>query len=91
MTISLPTNILNTQKIQRSFMPNLIHSLDAANIHLLFKNIKLDNKPINSIYTIHDCFATTANDMFYLETLIKRSFIKIYFSDGNYIEKCIII
>lgn len=33
VTISLPTNKLNYQKIKRSFMPNLIHSLDASNIH----------------------------------------------------------
>ena len=87
VTISLPTNELNKQKIQRSFMPNLIHSLDAANIHLLFKNMQKEKEKINSIYTIHDCFATTANQMFYLEYLIKLSFIQIYFSDGNYIEK----
>ena len=87
VTISLPTNRLNYQKIQRSFMPNLIHSLDAANIHLLIRKIKLDNIPINSIYTIHDCFATTPNQMFNLEHLIKLAFIEIYFKNGNYIEK----
>lgn len=67
-------------------MPNLIHSLDAANIHLLIKRI-IDNEDIISIYTIHDCFATTPNNMRKLEKLIKICFIKIYFTQENYLEK----
>jgi DNA-directed RNA polymerase len=63
-------------------MPNLIHSLDASNVHLLCD--KLANKPL---YTIHDCFATTANHMEDLENDIKKAFIEIYFSNGNYLEK----
>ena len=39
VTISLPTNNLDTVKIRRSFMPNLIHSLDASNIHLLIQKL----------------------------------------------------
>ena len=35
VTISLPTNELDVKKIKRSFMPNLIHSLDVSNIHIL--------------------------------------------------------
>ena len=64
-------------------MPNLIHSLDASNIHLL--TLKLDNTPL---YTIHDCFATTPNNMSFkhMEELIKLSFIEIYFKDRSYIE-----
>lgn len=63
-------------------MPNLVHSLDASNIHLMID--KLNGQPI---YTIHDCFATTANNMEEIERLVKESFIEIYFSDGNYLEK----
>ena len=63
-------------------MPNLIHSLDASNIHLLIKN--LNNIPI---FTIHDCFATLPNDMKNLELLVKRAFIEIYFLNDNYLEK----
>lgn len=87
VTISLPTTKYNTIKMRRSFMPNLIHSLDAANIHLLFRKVKNENININSIYTIHDCFATTANKMYELEQLIKYTFLDIYFTDGNYLEK----
>lgn len=63
-------------------MPNLVHSLDASNIHLLCEN--LTNQPL---YTIHDCFATTANNMEFIENNVKNAFIKIYFSNGNYLEK----
>ena len=82
VTISIPTESLNTRKIKSSFMPNLVHSLDATNIHLLCNN--LTGQPL---YTIHDCFATTANNMFILEDRVKSAFISIYFSKGNYLEK----
>jgi DNA-directed RNA polymerase len=52
-------------------MPNLIHSLDAFNIHLLIP--KLTDQPI---YTIHDCFATTPNNMATLEYFIKEAFVE---------------
>lgn len=88
VTISLPTNELNKIKIKRSFMPNLIHSLDASNIHLLItKLINSKQQKIQNIYTIHDCFATTANEMKHLDWLIKCTFIDIYFKEGNYLEK----
>ena len=63
-------------------MPNLVHSLDASNIHLMVES--LNKQPI---YTIHDCFATTANNMEEIERLVKEAFIEIYFSDVNYLEK----
>ena len=67
-------------------MPNLIHSLDASNIHLLIE--ELLNEDINiSLYTIHDCFAATANTMNTIEKLVKKAFIKIYFSDTPYLQK----
>jgi hypothetical protein len=70
--------------MKRSFMPNFIHSLDAANVHLLLDNISKINVPI---YTIHDCFATTPNNMLTLETLVKKAFIDIYFKDEGYLFK----
>ena len=82
VTISIPTKNLNSRKIKSSFRPNLVHSLDASNIHLLYN--KLTGQPL---YTIHDCFATTANNMEFIEHYVKDAFIKIYFSNGNYLEK----
>ena len=81
ITIRLPINKkLDKSKIHTAFMPNLIHSLDASNIHLLIP--KLTDQPL---YTIHDCFATDANNMQNLELFIKEAFIEIYFRDGNYL------
>lgn len=82
VTISVPTNKLNIRKIKTSFMPNLVHSLDASNIHILSE--KLTYQPL---YTIHDCFATTANNMEDIERKVKASFIEIYFNNENYLEK----
>jgi len=79
ITIRLPIN-KKLDKTPTGFMPNLIHSLDASNIHLLIP--KLTNE---SLYTIHDCFATDANNMKKLELFIKEAFIEIYFRDGNYL------
>ena len=53
VTVSLPTNNINKTKQIQSFMPNLIHSLDGAHIHLIVNNSNIEN-----IYTIHDCFAS---------------------------------
>ena len=46
---------LNHQK--RALMPNLIHSLDASIIAMLYNKYK----DVSSLYTIHDCFRVTAD------------------------------
>lgn len=57
-------------------MPNLIHSLDASSIALLYKVFSAQG--CGSIFTIHDCFAVTANDVKLLIDLLKGVYIKIY-------------
>lgn len=42
----------------RAIRPNLIHSLDATTIAILYNN--LDNI---DLYTVHDCFAVTAKQV----------------------------
>jgi DNA-directed RNA polymerase len=62
-------------------MANFIHSLDAANIHLLVNIIKRErglNKRLN-LYTIHDCFASTNNEMTLVEKYVKSAFALLYF------------
>ena len=92
VTISLPTGNINLAKMKRSFMPNFIHSLDAANVHLLL--MKLFDRSVNiPVYTIHDCFATSPNNMEFLNKIVKESFIDIYFKEEGYLSKlhnCII-
>lgn len=59
ITISLPTNKLEKVGIIRNMMPNLKHSSDASNIHMLIKH--LDGG--TTIYTIHVCFASLPNSI----------------------------
>lgn len=40
----------------------MIHSLDAANVHILIRKMTEIRSDI-PLYTIHDCFATTPNLM----------------------------
>lgn len=83
--ISLPTDNTDKIKMIRSFMPNFIHSLDAANVHILLELLaEIDNIPV---YTVHDCFASTPNKMFLLEDKVKKAFIDIYFKDDGYLQK----
>ena len=78
-------------------MPNLIHSLDATSLSLLIaifmpnNNDKSDSK-INSVYentnknfySVHDCFAVTANNVANLICNLKLVYIQLY-SENKYI------
>ena len=79
---------LNKTKQVRAFMPNLIHSLDAASLALLvdfyFNNSK--NIGVKNIFTIHDCFGVTANNIENIMDLLKLVYTRIY-SDTNYLRK----
>jgi DNA-directed RNA polymerase len=66
-------------------MPNLIHSLDAATLALLFDKYYHKGGSNNSIYTIHDCFAVTANNVDLLVDILKDVYIHIY-SENKYLE-----
>lgn len=61
-------------------MPNLIHSLDASSIALLYKELSANKT--NILYTIHDCFAVTADKVKLLINLLKGVYIKIYSEDS---------
>jgi DNA-directed RNA polymerase len=85
ITISIPTSNLDFSSIKRGFMPNLIHSLDASNIHILIDMIINQDLKIN-LYTIHDCFASTCDGMEIIDKLVREAFIVIYF-DMDYLNK----
>jgi DNA-directed RNA polymerase len=93
ITISIPTDHSDKVKTLNGVTPNLIHSLDSSNIHLLIQKI-LNNKKQSSdnpntrmnLYTIHDCFASTVDTMGEIERLVRESFADIYFGDKNYIN-----
>jgi DNA-directed RNA polymerase len=85
ITIAIPTDKIDKVKMLRSFMPNFIHSLDASNVHLLINYLSTEYNI--SFYTIHDCFASTPNNMGILENTVKKAFIDIYFKDEGYLLK----
>jgi DNA-directed RNA polymerase len=67
------------RKQSNAAMPNLIHSLDASSIALLYKELS-GNNTLN-LYTIHDCFAVTADRVELLINLLKGVYLKIYSDD----------
>lgn len=78
--------VLNKRKQKIALMPNLIHSLDASSLALLFQKYHDRDGSQNSIYTIHDCFAVTANNVENLIDTLKDVYIQIY-SDNKYLEE----
>lgn len=81
-------NIYNKKKQIQAFMPNLVHSLDAASLALLVDLYFNNSKQINvkNIFTVHDCFAVTANNVENVMDLLKLVYIKIY-SESNYLRE----
>jgi len=84
-SVSLPLTKLDFMSNRIAFMPNLIHSMDATNIHLLTKKYIDKNKAIN-LLTVHDCFSTTPKYMYDLNKEIRLAFLMIYFKEDDYIK-----
>ena len=77
----------NASKQVRAFMPNLIHSLDAASLALLADMYFKDNSTeYKNFYAIHDCFAVTANNVENIMEFLKLVYIRIY-SNGKYLKE----
>ena len=85
--ITVPMEQMDYRSMNNGLMPNLIHSLDASNIHILVNNIikYYGNVPNLNLYTIHDCFATDYKNMKIIEILVRLSFIELYFNK-DYLE-----
>ena len=87
LTIPDTNKGFNKRKQLRSFMPNLIHSLDASSLALLIDLYFSNNSnEVKNIFTIHDCFAVTANNVGTVMNLLKLVYIKIY-SDSEYLRE----
>ncbi len=87
LTIPDPIKKFNKRKQLRSFRPNLIHSLDASSLALLVDLYFNSNcNSVKNIFTIHDCFAVTANNVDTVMDLLKLVYTKIY-SDKQYLRE----
>lgn len=87
ITVRIPTDKYAYVSIKRGFIANFIHSLDAANIHYLIKIILSNpeySDQISNLYTIHDCFASSNDQMECMELLVRKAFAMLYF-DKNYL------
>lgn len=69
------------KKQKRAIRPNLIHSLDASAIAMLYQDLgNID------LFTIHDCFAVTANNVSLLVYKLKKVYRKMYSSNIYLLE-----
>ncbi len=87
ISLSQYTDKLDLNKQSRAFMPNLIHSLDAASLMLLVKKyFNNDEFNIKNIYTIHDCFAMPLGHIEFIIDSLRKIYISLY-SENSYLEK----
>lgn len=71
---------LDKLKQIRAFMPNLIHSLDASSMSLLYNKFHLMYKQ-PQFFSIHDCFGTTLDKVDLLKTMLASVYMDIYSHD----------
>jgi DNA-directed RNA polymerase len=69
----------------RALMPNLIHSLDASSLSLLYNKMSMiyDNP---QFLCIHDCFGTTFDKVDTLKTMLTSVYMEVY-SNNPYLEE----
>jgi hypothetical protein len=85
LTLSINSKKIDARKQSNALMPNLVHSLDSTTIVLLKYHIDKHTGKNTSMYTIHDCFAVTADQVMNLVILIRSIYTKLY-SEERYIE-----
>ena len=75
-TVNVDTEELDNARQVSGIAPNFIHSLDAACLMIYLNKCKANG--INSIMTIHDCYATHATDTEMSAKLLREAFVEVY-------------
>jgi len=70
--------MMNLHKQTTALMPNLIHSLDATSMTLLYNEFCEIYSENTNLFTIHDCFATTSERIENLMTILRSVYTKLY-------------
>ncbi len=70
--------MMRVQKQTTALMPNLIHSLDATSMTLLYNEFSKIYSENTNLYTVHDCFATTSEKIETLMTILRSVYTKLY-------------
>ena len=84
ITIRKPIeNKINLKKQNEGISPNITHSFDASNVSLLIKRL-IDIDQYINLLTIHDCFATSPNNVELMFLHVKLAFLMLY-ADKNFI------
>lgn len=58
-------------------MPNLIHSLDASSLSLLYEEFSKIYENCQ-FFSVHDCFGTLCDKVFVLKTILASVYTNIY-------------
>lgn len=70
-------------------MPNLIHSLDASSLTLLYERFAASyesNNNFTQFFSVHDCFATTCDKVYLLKTILASVYTELYTNDPYLIK-----
>ncbi len=76
VTFKIYTDEIDDKKHNQGFSPNYIHSLDAT--HLMMSVLGLKVEGIGDIVTVHDSFATHANEVDMLSKILRKSFVELH-------------
>ena len=76
ITIKIYTDKIDNNSHKKGIAPNFIHSLDATHLYMTINS--LVKKGLSDFMTVHDSFATHANDVELLSKTLREEFINIY-------------